>query len=166
MSTPILIPISFAVVQSNDDVVYEDKEPSAFVKHMDTIYELCYAKYPPKWKGSGTLTQNRLDFVREALLRADGPFSKFSEEILERLNSARVKWSEAIQKRINEMHNNLKRVLLNSFEGKRMSTNERAKVAPAIRAEAKKVISEVNRMLATYKPKESGPEEEGLFVAQ
>ncbi|KAG9516360.1 hypothetical protein KCV07_g6872, partial [Aureobasidium melanogenum] len=143
-----------------DQVITAKDPPSAFVVSMNLVYEECYATFPPKCKGKGNLTKKRLEFLEKTLRQKTGPFSDLANEITDKLDEACAEWVSQINKRVEKMRGELRKVLSNSFEGKKMSAKERAKIAPSLRAVAEKFIRDIDNMLAMYKNDDS------LFVAQ
>ena len=151
-----------------DQLLNVDEGQTKFVQKTIPIYEKALAKAKTK---ELTVTHARLEFIQNSLLSIDGPFSDLSKDIVERLEKAQGKWSNAVEDSVNKMLNSIKNVLLNSFKEKKMSDAERSAVAPEIREAAEKLISNVDRMLASYeseavKPKQASSGEDSLFVPQ
>lgn len=118
---------------------------------MDSIYDQCFTTFPPRWKGRGKSTVVRLKFIEDALLSKSGPYPKLCNELCSKLEQARSKWANAVEERVETMRKELKKFLSGSFGGKVMPADEKAEIAPSLRAVANQVISDIDTMLSKYK---------------
>ena len=123
-----------------DDVC--DLTSTRFVQEMDKYYKRVSDKKNFK---APKLTEKRLDFIKGKFAGRSGPFVQLAVDVSNDLKRSFVAWAEKVQDRIDNMFRSLQDVLLGSFEGKKMSEQRRAQVAPEI----KRLVFEGRNILET-----------------
>jgi hypothetical protein len=97
---------------------------------MYKIFTTTFAKLPPKTKN---VTKERIKCVKEQVINNKGPYNKLIYEIFTGMEPVANKWADKANARINRMHDNLRDVLFNSFEGEKMTDARREQIAPIIK---------------------------------
>jgi ElaB/YqjD/DUF883 family membrane-anchored ribosome-binding protein len=124
-----------------------DENSPIILKSTTKIFAESFEQWPPRSPG---LTKERMKYIKEHITDAKGPYIKMTEEVFKRLEPLFQKWATEANKRIEEMHSNIRDVLLMSFEGKKMSDARRQEVGPAIKVAMEKARAVLQADLDGY----------------
>ncbi|THX18678.1 hypothetical protein D6D17_01980 [Aureobasidium pullulans] len=124
-----------------------DENSPIILKSTTKIFAESFEQWPPRSPG---LTKERMKYIKEHITDAKGPYIKMTEEVFKRLEPLFQKWATEAKKRIEEMHSNIRDVLLMSFEGKKMSDARRQEVGPAIKVAMEKARAVLQADLDGY----------------
>jgi hypothetical protein len=100
-------------------------------------------------KGSG-VNKKRINHLKSTVTAAKGPFGEMADEIFKALKELTSAWANDTDKVINDLFADMQRTLSASYDGKKLSVQRRAEIAPKVSDAIFKAMHVLETYLSDY----------------